>query len=103
MTFTAVGWIDVFTRKVYKDVIIDSLQYCISNKGLVVYAYVIMSNHIHVMMSAKEGFKLSDIIWDFKKYTSKQIIGKDHNKVCKLDSISLKLSSPLQRCEGCFI
>jgi putative transposase len=28
LTFTVVGWIDVFTRKNYCDIIIDSLEYC---------------------------------------------------------------------------
>jgi len=74
MTFTVVGWIDVFTRKAYKDVLIESMRYCIANKGLILHGYVIMSNHMHVMMSAKEGHRLSDIIRDFKKHTAKLII-----------------------------
>ncbi len=74
MTFTVVGWIDVFTRKVYKDVLINSLQYCIKEKGLNVHAYVIMSNHMHVILSAKEGYVLSDIIRDLKRHTAKTII-----------------------------
>jgi len=44
MTFTVVGWIDVFTRKAYKDVLIESMRYCIANKGLSLHGYVIMSN-----------------------------------------------------------
>jgi REP element-mobilizing transposase RayT len=74
ITPTVVGWYDVFSRKVYKDIVIDSLKYCQEKKGLVVYAYVIMTNHIHLVVSAKEGFRLSDIIRDFKKHTSKKII-----------------------------
>ncbi|MDX1629593.1 MAG: transposase [Fulvivirga sp.] len=74
VTFTVVGWIDVFTRKVYKDVIIDSLKYCQREKGLILHAFVIMSNHLHLIISAKEGAVLSDIIRDFKKYTAKAII-----------------------------
>jgi len=69
-----VGWIDVFSRKVYKEILIESMSYCIKEKGLVIYGYVIMSNHMHVIMSAREGFRLSDIIRDFKKYTAKTII-----------------------------
>ncbi|MFQ3579488.1 MAG: transposase [Bacteroidales bacterium] len=38
------------------------------------YGYVIMSNHVHLIVRAKEGFTLSDILRDFKKHTSKQII-----------------------------
>ncbi len=36
MTSTVVGWIDVFTRKEYRDILIKSLEYCKRKKGLVV-------------------------------------------------------------------
>lgn len=74
LTFTVVGWVDVFTRKRYKDVIIEDLKYCIENKGLLVYAYVIMSNHLHLIVRAKDGYSLSDIIRDFKSHSSKTIL-----------------------------
>jgi REP element-mobilizing transposase RayT len=47
LTIATVEWLDIFSRKVYKNILIDSFQYCIKNKGLVLYSYVIMSNHIH--------------------------------------------------------
>ncbi len=74
LTFTVCGWIDLFARKEYKDIIINSFKYCQEKKGLILYAYVIMSNHLHVLASAKEGFTLSDIVRDFKKYTHNQMI-----------------------------
>ncbi len=74
LTFTVIGWIDVFTRKEYKIEVVNSLNYCIQNKGLRVFAWCIMSNHIHLIASAKDGYKLSEIIRDFKKFTAKQII-----------------------------
>ena len=66
--------IDIFSRKEYRDIIIDSLNYCIAEKDLKVYALVIMSNHVHLIITTKtdEG-NISNIIRDFKKYTSKQI------------------------------
>ncbi|MBK8702053.1 MAG: transposase [Saprospiraceae bacterium] len=75
VTFTVVGWVDIFTRRETKQIIIDSLKYCIENKGLILYAYVIMTNHLHLIVQANKGSAvLSDIIRDFKKFTSKQII-----------------------------
>ena len=50
VTFKIVNWVDLFSRKVYKDIAIDSLKFCQRNKGLEIYAYVIMSNHIHILM-----------------------------------------------------
>ena len=72
ITCTVVQWADVFTRKVYISVIEDSLNFCIEKKGLVVYGYVIMSNHIHLLVQAKDN-NLSDVWRDFKKFTSQQI------------------------------
>lgn len=74
VTITTVGWIDVFTRLKQRYVIINALDYCQKQKGLEIYAYCIMSNHIHMLCKAKEGYLLSNIMRDFKKYTSKQII-----------------------------
>jgi putative transposase len=73
LTLTIVGWIDVFTRRIYRDMIIESLAYCQANKGLKIYGYVIMSNHLHLIVSVEDG-ELSDVIRDFKKYSSKQIL-----------------------------
>ncbi|NQU88204.1 MAG: transposase [Mariniphaga sp.] len=76
LTFTVTDWIDVFTRKEYKIVITDSLNYCVENKGLTIYAWCLMSNHLHLICRANEGFRISDIIRDFKKFTAKAILKK---------------------------
>lgn len=76
LTITVVSWVDVFTRQLYRDVIIDSFMYCREQKGLNLHAYVIMSNHIHIIASAKSGYLLSDIIRDFKRHTSKNILNQ---------------------------
>jgi REP element-mobilizing transposase RayT len=72
--FTVCGWIDLFTRKLYKDILVDSFKYCQKEKGLILNAYVIMSNHLHLIARAAEGFMLSDIIRDFKKFTHRKMI-----------------------------
>ncbi|MBK7620667.1 MAG: transposase [Flavobacteriales bacterium] len=73
VTFTIVEWIDVFTRRIYRDIVLDSLRYCQANKGLHVHAWVIMSNHVHAILSTPET-ELSDVIRDFKGHTSKAIV-----------------------------
>lgn len=74
LTLTVVDWVDVFIRKSYKDVILNSLRYCQQEKGLVVFAYVIMSSHVHLIAKAAGTIPLSDILRDFKKFTAKQIL-----------------------------
>ena len=73
ITFAVVEWIDVFTRKAYRDNVLESIRHCQDKKGLLLHAWCIMSNHLHLIVSAKES-NLSDILRDFKKFTSKQII-----------------------------
>ena len=73
LTFQIVGWVDLFTRKEYRDVVIDSLKFCQKNKGLNLFAYVIMSNHIHLLVQSQNG-NLSGFIRDFKSYTSKRFL-----------------------------
>jgi putative transposase len=72
LTFTIVGWIDLFSRQRYRDIIIESLAYCRKEKGLLLNAYVIMSNHIHFIWRSADN-DLSGLIRDFKRHTSKRL------------------------------
>jgi putative transposase len=72
ISFAVVDWIDVFTRKIYRDIIVDSLAFCQQEKSLRVHAWCIMSNHVHLLISSIEN--VSDILRDFKKFTSKAIL-----------------------------
>lgn len=76
VTFTVVNWIDLFIRDEYKETIVESLNYCKIHKGLRLYAYCIMTSHIHLIVSSEEGNNLSDVIRDFKSYTSSQLKNK---------------------------
>ncbi len=73
LTFQIVDWVDIFTRQVYRDIVIESLRFAIENKNLNVFAFVIMSNHMHTIMQSSTG-ELSNTIRDIKKFTSKRII-----------------------------
>lgn len=72
VTCTVIGWVDVFSREGYKEKIIESLSFCQKHKGLLLHAWIIMSNHLHLVISSQHN-RLPDIMRDFKKYTSKQI------------------------------
>lgn len=74
ITYPVVNWIDVFSRETYTQILIDSLRYCILEKGLQLHAWVVMTNHVHLIASAKEGHELVAIMRDHKKFTSRMII-----------------------------
>ena len=73
LTFTIEGWIDIFSRKDYRNIVLECFKFCQENKQLKIHAYVIMTNHIHVIWTAQNG-NISDIIRDFKSYTSRMFL-----------------------------
>lgn len=73
ITMTIIDWVGLLTRPVYKDIIVDSLNYCINNKGLILFGYCIMPSHVHIIASSSNN-PLNEIIRDFKKFTSKSFV-----------------------------
>lgn len=73
LTFQIVDWVDLFTRQIYRDIVIECLKHCQQKKGLEIYAYVIMSNHIHILCRSTCD-NLSGTIRDFKSFSSKQFL-----------------------------
>ena len=73
ISFATVYWIDVFTRDVYFQNIVESLDYCRKNKGMEIYGYCIMPSHIHLIFRSENGDP-SGIIRDFKGFTSRKML-----------------------------
>jgi putative transposase len=71
ITCTIVGWLPVFARPRYLDIITAALTFCRQQKGLRLHAYVVLDNHLHLMVSS---YDLSQVIRDFKRHTVKEIL-----------------------------
>jgi REP element-mobilizing transposase RayT len=71
ITSTTIEWIPVFTSDNQFKIFIDSVKFCQKHKNLKVYAYVILENHFHMIVS---GNNLSNTIQSLKRYTTQQII-----------------------------
>ncbi|MBK7172343.1 MAG: transposase [Bacteroidales bacterium] len=76
VTFTIVDWIKVLADDSYKLLIIDAIKFYQTNKGLVVYGYCIMPNHVHMIIQAVGKFSISEILRDLKKFTARAIVNK---------------------------
>lgn len=74
VSFAVVEWLDVFTRKEYKNIIIDSLQYCQKEKGMEIFAWCVMTNHMHLIFRSSNEQKPELLLGDFKRFTSKAIV-----------------------------
>ena len=72
ISYAVVFWIDVFTRSEYCDIVVRSWQYCQDNKGLSIYAWIIMPSHVHLIVGTEKN-SLEDIIRDMKSFTSNQL------------------------------
>ncbi|WP_207431949.1 REP-associated tyrosine transposase [Sabulibacter ruber] len=81
VTLTVAGWVDVFTRREYKDLLVENLQYCQQKEGLEIFSYVLMPNHLHLVARRQEQ-GLSEVIGRFKSFTAKKLLAAiAHNPV----------------------
>ncbi len=73
-TATVVDWIDVFTRDLYRDILLDSFRYCQKEKGLQVHAWVLMPNHFHLISSVINVADHGMVLKNLKSFTAMKII-----------------------------
>ncbi len=67
------GWLDVFTRRIYQDILVDSLQFCQQNKNFKLYCYCIMPSHVHFIANSENG-SLTAVLRSLKSFTAKEIM-----------------------------
>jgi putative transposase len=73
-TSTVVTWLDVFTRDVYRNILLDSIRHCQRSQGLVVHAWVLMTNHLHMICSGRENKDLALVLRNIKSFTAMKLI-----------------------------
>ncbi len=73
VSFATINWIDVFTRQIYFNILVDSINYCRAEKGMELYCYCFMPSHMHFIYRSSNE-KPMELLRDFKKYTAKKII-----------------------------
>lgn len=73
----------MFTRKIYREAIINSLKYCQKEKGLVVFAYCIMSHNNPV----EAGLVRQEHEWTYSSASNYQEI----ESIIEVERISQRL------------
>ena len=73
-TSTIVGWIDVFTRDLYRNILLDSFMYCQENQGLQLHAWVLMTNHFHLIYTCAANHDPAVVLKNIKSFTALKII-----------------------------
>lgn len=74
ITLNTVDLVDVFIRPVYKQVVVHTLNHFIDSKGLVVYGWCLMTNHLHLLAQSRPGFEMTDIEQQYCKFTNQKIL-----------------------------
>ncbi|MEO6719497.1 MAG: transposase [Ferruginibacter sp.] len=73
-TSTVVGWSDIFTRDIYRDILLDSIRFCQKNQGLVLHAWVLMTNHLHMICSFKNNNDPGLVLRNIKSFTAMKLV-----------------------------
>ncbi len=90
-TATILEWKPLLKEDKYKDIIIESLRFLVKEKPVVVYAFVIMSNHIHLVWQMQAGHTKENVQRDFLKFTGQMIkYDLQKNNTALLESFLVK-------------
>ena len=73
VTWTLVDWVNLFDKELYRNIVLESLNYLPIEKKTQLNAFVVMPSHIHAILWPEIEINLSDVIRDFKRFTSRKI------------------------------
>ena len=93
VTITNLEWKKLLKPDKYKDIVIDSLRFLVNQKRIILYAFVIMDNHLHLIWQMQAGIKSTNVQRDFLKYTAQQIkkdLMKNHPQVLERFKVNAK-------------
>ena len=77
VTLTVLLKIPIFTNSTYMNIIIENLKFYRKNQELKIFSYVIMDNHVHLILSHPEN--LTKVLQNFKSYSAKKLISSLKN------------------------
>lgn len=92
-TATNLEWEKLLKPDKYKNIIIESLRFLVKEKRIILYAFVIMENHLHLIWQMQPGIRSQDVQRDFLKYTAQKIksdLQKNHPAVLSRFKVKTK-------------
>ncbi len=69
-TATINNWQRLLTYDLHKQIIVDSLRHCVKEERIMLHGFVIMPNHIHLILTLQARERQEVFQRDFLKYTS---------------------------------
>jgi len=92
-TATILEWKHLLKDDRYKDIIIDSLAFMVKQGWIIIYAFVIMPNHIHVIWQIQDGYVQEKVQQSFLRFTAQKMKFKlqdTNDEQLKLFKVSAK-------------
>lgn len=92
-TATNLGWKKLLKPDKYKDIIISSLRFLVTDKRAKIFAFVIMENHIHLIWQMMPDNDPEAVQRDFLKYLARRIkrdLQKNYPDVLALFKVEVK-------------
>jgi REP element-mobilizing transposase RayT len=87
VTCTILHWLAIFTRQESVDIILNSLKFLQKQDNLRLHAYVILENHMHMVLRSDDLRKSME---SFKKFTAREILNllRRENATTILDQLA---------------
>jgi REP element-mobilizing transposase RayT len=95
VTFTITDWLPIFINSVPIHILTDSLRFCILEKYLRIHAYVIMPNHIHLIVfdANFDNDRLQKTLTEFRKFTGSRLAKYINNSLADSLSAVIRIKS----------
>jgi putative transposase len=71
-TATIQEWKHLLKEEKYKNIIVDALRFLVKENKVTINAFVIMSNHLHIIWQSKGNNSIQKVQNSFIKHTSKE-------------------------------
>ncbi|MBX3241602.1 MAG: transposase [Chitinophagaceae bacterium] len=72
-TATNLEWKKLLLLDKYKDIVIKSMRFLVKNNRVIINAFVIMPNHLHLIWQIRNGHRPDAVQRDFLKFTAQRI------------------------------
>jgi len=99
VTFSVKDWLPLFDSHQPKQIIMDSLRFCIEEKFLRIYAYVLMIDHMHLIVfdANFDNLRLQRTLTSFRKYTGKELANYIDDNLSEAMSLTIRCRSMKDR------
>ncbi|MCC6286940.1 MAG: hypothetical protein IT249_03565 [Chitinophagaceae bacterium] len=69
-TATNLEWKKLLAPDKYKDIVVNSLHFLVRESRIILNAFVILPNHLHLIWQMKSRYKTDAVQRDFLKFTA---------------------------------